>query len=209
MKKKTRIHIVRHGQSLGNVDPQHSGPDPELTDIGKEQIRETARRLAQYPFDAIYSSHLRRAVQTAQILNEGRDFTITQISTLRERHFGDMFSLPDMEEQFERFRKILSGLPDDQRWHYKYRSGMESDWEATTRFMSAMKKIVQVNAGKHILIISHGNIMRNFLVYTKYAVFSEVPHSSVANGGYFDVVTDGEEFIIQEVSGLTKHKEVL
>ena len=64
------IILVRHGQSTSNVDPQVGGwQDPGLTPLGKRQARAIANRLLEL-LDGrevvIYSSHLRRARETAE-----------------------------------------------------------------------------------------------------------------------------------------------
>ena len=57
------LYIVRHGQSQGNVGA--ADRDPPLTPLGEAQASLLGERFSDEPFDFVFSSHLRRAVQTA------------------------------------------------------------------------------------------------------------------------------------------------
>ena len=58
----TEVWLVRHGDCYTGI----TGEDPPLSDQGAEQVRRLARRLGRLRFDAVYSSPLRRAVETAR-----------------------------------------------------------------------------------------------------------------------------------------------
>ncbi|MBQ5973228.1 MAG: histidine phosphatase family protein [Oscillospiraceae bacterium] len=58
------LYLVRHGESLSNLGLQNS-PDSPLSPLGEEQVELLGRRLALVRFDRIFTSHLKRAVQTA------------------------------------------------------------------------------------------------------------------------------------------------
>ena len=67
----TRLYLVRHGQSAGNAEGRFGGHSPTpFPNLGKEQAEITAQDLAKERINAIYSSDLIRAVQTAQPLAE-------------------------------------------------------------------------------------------------------------------------------------------
>ena len=65
------LYIIRHGQTFGNLGASSEGKsykdihDPVLTPKGQNQAEKLGGRFASYPFDAIYASGLRRAMQTA------------------------------------------------------------------------------------------------------------------------------------------------
>lgn len=61
-----KLYIVRHGQPA-NQEPGYSGgPNPGLSRLGHEQAQRTARQLAQWGIDVLYSSPYQRAIETAQ-----------------------------------------------------------------------------------------------------------------------------------------------
>ena len=65
------LYIIRHGQSMGNIERNTDGlsitdlHDPRLTDLGKKQAIACGERFKNTEFDAVYSSALLRAVETA------------------------------------------------------------------------------------------------------------------------------------------------
>ncbi len=93
------LYIIRHGESQGNVGLDIE--DPHLTDSGKKQAELLALRLRNIKFDAILSSPLTRAVQTATPLAELQGKTITVIRELYEvGTYGDE-TLSDVQKRAE------------------------------------------------------------------------------------------------------------
>ncbi len=69
--QKTRIYMVRHGQSQANERDVFLGhTDLDLTKKGREQALATAKYLSSLPIDHLYSSDLKRAYHTAQATAE-------------------------------------------------------------------------------------------------------------------------------------------
>ena len=91
------IYLVRHGETDWNVEHRLQGqlhPGPPLNDRGIQQAHSLAARLAEFTFDALYSSDLLRTIQTAEIVllktltvPVGRDHT-QELKELRERYLG-------------------------------------------------------------------------------------------------------------------------
>lgn len=85
-----KVYLIRHGQSEANVKRMLAGClDAQLTKTGKRQAAEVAKKLQGVRLDAIYSSDLQRAHQTALSIAEGRDIDVTIRAGLRERNFGE------------------------------------------------------------------------------------------------------------------------
>ena len=113
--------LARHGQSHGNLD-RSLGPDTDLTKLGREQAGRLANWLAEqgYAFTALYCSTLRRARQTAHILNERFGLEIVFDPDLRETEVpyldklplrADPLSvepLPFFEPEYEQMRKRVA-----------------------------------------------------------------------------------------------------
>ena len=84
------IFVVRHGQTDWNVCHKVQGScDIELNDKGIEQAGITAEKLKSDDFDIIICSPLKRARQTAEIINQGRNILIVYDDRIAERNFGD------------------------------------------------------------------------------------------------------------------------
>lgn len=87
--------LARHGQSYGNLD-RSLGPDTGLNDVGRQQARQLGHWLAQqsYGFTAFYCSPLRRARQTAEIINTHLRLEILHDPDLRETEVPYLDVLP-------------------------------------------------------------------------------------------------------------------
>lgn len=208
----TTIYVVRHGESVTNskdkvihtIDLNSWGEfGAPLTEIGKQQAEKIAERLSTIKFDAIFSSDLQRAKQTAEIIAHSRNMAVTSISSIRERNYGnDYFKLPP--EKKAEIQSALMELNDEEKMLYRYTPTGESAREAVDRFNSFLKDISSAYKGKTILVVNHGNIMRMFLITIGWAQYDELPHNSIRNTGYY-VLTEGDgKFTIKETYDVHK-----
>src|SRR5438876_6692501 len=90
----TTLILARHGETDWNRDGRFQGhADPPLNDRGREQARSLADALADQPIEAIYSSDLRRAHETAQIVAQRQGLEVLVDPDLRERDVGEWSGL--------------------------------------------------------------------------------------------------------------------
>lgn len=89
------LYIIRHGESQGNIGLDME--DPKLTELGKKQADLLALRLRNIKFDAILSSPLERAIQTATPLSELQNTPITIMDNLYEVGTFGNESLEDVQ----------------------------------------------------------------------------------------------------------------
>ncbi len=83
------FYLIRHGESLSNAEGRIQGQsDVALSPFGIQQSEAIADALANQKIDAIYSSPLRRAMQTAQPLARQLKLTIRSDDRLKEIHAG-------------------------------------------------------------------------------------------------------------------------
>ncbi len=96
----TRLYLIRHGQSAGNAEGRFGGHSATpLSELGELQARATADYLSRERIDAIYSSDLLRAVQTAAPLAEMLSLPINKSGAFRERHVGVLEGLTFIESK--------------------------------------------------------------------------------------------------------------
>ncbi len=84
-----RLIMVRHGETIWNAEKKIQGhSDVPLSELGKEQVLATAAYLAEEELEAIYTSDLSRAIDTALAIGGNRGLTPIIDQRLREAHMG-------------------------------------------------------------------------------------------------------------------------
>lgn len=98
----TILYLIRHGETVDNVAQIMQGQTQGcLTEHGREQAEEVAARLAKEKIDAIVSSDLRRAIQTAEIISTRHGLPVSVTPLLRERDWGSFTGryIPDLKDE--------------------------------------------------------------------------------------------------------------
>lgn len=159
--ERTEIIIVRHGESYGNSLRIMAGhTDVELTARGREQAEATARALASRKIDAIYSSDLSRAIETAEPHARMRELTVILNEGLREIFLGD-YEGEKISEITERVDPDFARYWRDGFGEYIFPNG-ETPILAGERFGKALLGIAKENEGKTILVATHAAVIRAF-----------------------------------------------
>lgn len=146
----TRLILVRHGETEENFRNITQGHLPgKLSRKGIQQASKVASQLCKSKIDIIYSSDLRRAVHTAEIIGRKCKAPIILMQDLRERNHG-IFQGRSKEHLHQAFS--TSKLP----WH-KYRPpDGETFIEMKNRVLKSLRKIANQEMGKSVGIITHG-----------------------------------------------------
>ena len=85
------LYLIRHAEAMGNVKEFFQGSlDVEISSKGFKQLEELKSRFKDVSLDAIYSSPLKRAVQTAQAINEYHRLNIGIVDNIKEINGGDI-----------------------------------------------------------------------------------------------------------------------
>jgi broad specificity phosphatase PhoE len=202
--KYCTLYIVRHGQAQANVDKIMGGvTDTELTEEGANQAKARAQDLAAIKFDAIFASDFIRAKKTAEILKLDRQLAVNTTELLRERNFGvydgkaEELYFSENKEMFEKFEK----LTDPEKKSFKFYPSFENDEELMSRFIVKLRELAVTYAGKNVLVVSHGSIMRTFLIHVGYGTWEQFPFGSLTNTAYIQVESDGVDFFVKNVVG--------
>lgn len=149
----TRLYLIRHGQSAGNAEGRFGGHSPTpLSDLGKEQAKITAQYLSKERIDAIYSSDLIRAVNTAEPLAELLDLPIIKTSAFRERKVGVLEGLT-FDESKAQYPKDYYALVNRNIQHVI--TGGESYRQLLRRATGVLREILQIHRGERVAIFSH------------------------------------------------------
>jgi alpha-ribazole phosphatase/probable phosphoglycerate mutase len=149
----TRIVLVRHGETEWNRRRRVQGhTDVPLNDEGRRQAHALAAELDGEEVDAVYSSDLSRARETAEILSTARAVPVVSLPELREKHFGTWEGLTD--------REVLERFPDA---HATGWGDGESSDEMAERIVRVVERIVEAHEGELVLVVTHGGPMRAIL----------------------------------------------
>lgn len=147
----TVICLVRHGETDWNFSRRYQGwADIPLNDLGLRQAELVARTIAGEQWDAIVSSPLSRAMQTARAIAAASAIeSIEEESDLRERGYGEAEGLT-LEER-------------EARWPGAEWPGLEP-WDVMAdRVMAAFDRIVARHAGRRVLVVCHGGVINAVL----------------------------------------------
>jgi probable phosphoglycerate mutase len=159
----TRFILLRHGETEWNAVGREMGQlDSPLTTRGLDQAQRLAARLVMFRFDALYSSDLGRAVQTAEAIAHRCSCEIRFDMRLRERHMGIFQGLtPDESEtRFPEERKAY-GAKDA---NYVIPSG-ESAVQRLQRTVACLDELAGRHPGQTVVVVTHGGILMGFFEY--------------------------------------------
>ena len=143
----TTLLLVRHGETDWNADGRLQGhTDRPLSDYGRRQARQLAdqlkdEELEDEELEAIYSSDLARARETAEIVGERLGLPVVVDPDLREKNWGTWEGLTSEE----RLRVELAG---------------ESTAEHRERTVRAAERIVERHPGQLVVVVTHGGSVR-------------------------------------------------
>lgn len=149
----TTLSLIRHGETPWNVEGRYQGQlDPPLTERGRQQAREAARRLAPIGFDVIYSSDLARARQTAEALADVTGLRIHVEPRLREINQGEWQGVL-IDEIRARWPAALDGWERDP-WQY-HPPGGERLEEVQARVFAAIDEIAARHPRGTVAVFTH------------------------------------------------------
>lgn len=153
----TRVLAVRHGETDWNAALRIQGhTDIVLNERGHWQAAQLARALADEGVQAVYSSDLQRAHQTAQAVATRVGVTVQHEPGLRERHFGAFEGLT--------FDEVERQWPGDAlRWRRREAAfapgGGESLQDFHARSVAASAALAARHRGQTIVLVAHGGVL--------------------------------------------------
>src|ERR671910_3317781 len=141
----TTLLLARHGETDWNRELRIQGSsDIELNELGRRQAQSLAQELTDVDLDAIYSSDLARARQTAEAVAATHALEVRFDARLRERSFGSWEGLT---------REDIDELPAG-----SHHDG-ETDEEVRARVLEAIAEIAAAHPGEQVLVVSHGGAL--------------------------------------------------
>jgi 2,3-bisphosphoglycerate-dependent phosphoglycerate mutase len=158
--------LVRHGQSIWNLENRFTGwVDVPLTEQGREEARKAGIKLGRMKLDVAYTSGLKRAQQTLDIIlaASGLNLPIIGDIALNERHYGDLQGLNKAEtaakfgdEQVKIWRRSYDVPPPNGE-------SLEGTAARTLPFFDRCI-MGDIRIGKNVLVVAHGNSNRSIVM---------------------------------------------
>lgn len=182
----TTLILLRHGETEWNLTGRWQGQDANtpLTERGREQARVVARRLSAYPIEAIYSSDLSRAFETAQIVGGMLGLDPAPEPGLRESNIGAWTGLTwdDITERFpEQVAAMFAG--EDVR-----RGGGETYGELHDRLQAAVDSIITRHPGQTVLVVTHGAALRSLVAHVLGASLTQLHRIAIGGNTALSIV---------------------
>jgi 2,3-bisphosphoglycerate-dependent phosphoglycerate mutase len=161
-----KLVLIRHGQSLWNLENRFTGwIDVPLTQVGREEARQAANKIAGIKFDVAYTSALSRAQDTLKeiLTTLGVDLPVIRDQALNERHYGDLQGLNKAQtaekygaEQVHKWRRSFDIPPP----------GGEALKNTAERTLPFFERAIMgdLRNGKNVLVVAHGNSNRSIVM---------------------------------------------
>jgi broad specificity phosphatase PhoE len=152
----TTILLARHGETDWNREGRFQGhANPPLNATGHAQAAKLAAELEGVELAAVYSSPLRRALETAQLVAAEHGLEPVAVDALREVDVGSWQGLtrPEIETRYP--EQLARWLDYDQGWE-----DGESYEEMGRRAVAALLELAAAHAGERVLAVTHGGPIR-------------------------------------------------
>lgn len=181
--QETTLYLVRHGETEYNRRQIMQGRriNSSLNATGRRQAEALGRRFADVPLDALYTSSLRRAIETADAVaahHEG--IPRYRLEDLDEMSWG-VYEGEARSPELQAFLDEIRGHWDRGHFGYCVEEG-ESILDVQTRGLRAIEHIVTRHPGETVLVVSHGRFLRVLLASLLEAYglarMDEIPHAN-------------------------------
>ena len=212
METKFKLVLVRHGQSTWNLENRFTGwTDVDLTEQGRTEAHTGGQLLREkgYTFDIAYTSVLKRAVRTLNIIQEELDLDwipVVRAWQLNERHYGALQGLNKAETaakfgeaQVKIWRRSYDTPPpvldlaDERhpRFDRRYADLKPEQLPATESLKITLERVLpywhstlapMIKTGKRVLIAAHGNSIRAMVKYLDNISEADITELNIPTG---------------------------
>lgn len=204
-----KIYLIRHSESVDDILNCYGGiADFELTEDGKNKVKEYSKKFKNYRVEKIYTSPYKRALNSAKILNESINVELEVVDGIREfNQYGVMSGVnKDLAKDIFSHLLNMEQYKDFGYYNKKTFYGGEEIIDFDTRVKDAINEIIN-NSKEYntIAIITHGGVYRS--------IFKNILNIDKKIVGIEDLATttinyiDGK-FIIENVDGVVYGEKI-
>ena len=180
--------MVRHGEIPSNVKKIYAGNSPEeLTARGVIQARETAEKLKGLNEHALYSSPVKRALQTAEIIGRKIRKNVLLDDAFREMELGPWEGLS--ENNVARMYPMEWSIWKDRPAELEL-LGRETLSELLERVLTGIRNIYRYGSSRNIVVVTHVAVIRVLLLWRAKKRLNLYKTIHVPNAGVFEIGID-------------------
>ena len=155
-----RVLLIRHGRSADIIPGSAESSDPPLHEIGQKQAIAVASRLSGAQIDAVYSSHLLRALHTAEAIASHHKLEVGVFEDLEEVRLGDWGN-----GEFR--RRAATADPEYVEWAktgtWDGIPNVEGDQNFRSRVSSRINLLAAQHDGGCIAVVCHGGVINAYV----------------------------------------------
>ncbi len=160
-----KVYLIRHSESIDDIENCYGGiADFALTENGRDKVKESRKTIESYGIEKIYTSPYKRALQTAQILNENMKVEMKVIDDIRELNSHGIRSGVNKELAKDIFSYVFQQEEYKNTGYYLGKTflGGENIEEFDERVKEAINSIIKDSEGLNsIAIVTHGGVHRS------------------------------------------------
>ena len=195
-----KLVIVRHGQSQWNLENRFTGwIDIDLSPAGEAEALKAGNKLKEYKFDEAFTSDLKRASRTLDIILKEigqTDIPVQHDKALNERMYGDLQGL-NKDECRKKF-----GEEQVKIWRRSYDTpppNGESLKDTAARVLPYYETKIEpeLKKGKDILISAHGNSLRALIMHLEKLTPEQILQTEIPTGAPKEYILDDNLNVIE------------
>ena len=180
--------MVRHGEITSNLKKIYAGKSSEsLTKNGIKQVKKVSVKLKQYKVDALYSSPVERAIQTAEIISEtlGLGFFVEYAFREMELGWWEGLSENDIARIYPEEWRLWQDRPAELKL-----PGRETLQELLERVLIGVQRIQQFMGNQTIVVVTHVAIIRVLLLWHAKKSLNLYKTIHIPNTAVFEIEID-------------------
>jgi broad specificity phosphatase PhoE len=174
-----KIILIRHGETEYNRQKKWQGwSDIPLNKAGRKQAQLLAHRLKHEVIDVLYTSDLKRAVETAHAIAKSVNLQLIKTKKLRERNIGILEGI-NFQESMEKYKDVFAKLFNSSDETFKGHGG-ESEKEVKQRIQELLNEIRAKHQEKIVAIVTHGGTKHHIIRLLVHDFFQDMQFGNTA-----------------------------